>query len=126
MVKFFRRIRKRLLAESQFKKYLLYGIGEIVLVVIGILIALQINNWSENRKQNIEEKKLLTALIEDFNENKARIEHTISKEEDVIAMSKALIRAMQNKDTQVDHDSVQIWVASGAKSWWKTEFVMGT
>jgi len=50
MIKFFRRIRKRLLTENKFSKYLLYAIGEIVLVVIGILIALQFNNRNEQRK----------------------------------------------------------------------------
>ncbi|MFH4967884.1 DUF6090 family protein [Gaetbulibacter sp. M240] len=49
MLKFFRNIRKRLLSESKFRNYFLYAIGEIILVVIGILIALQINNWNEAR-----------------------------------------------------------------------------
>ncbi|MFT6336478.1 MAG: hypothetical protein ACI86M_003478 [Saprospiraceae bacterium] len=52
MIKFFRKIRKRLLAEDKFSKYLIYTIGEIVLVVIGILIALQINNWNQKRQFN--------------------------------------------------------------------------
>jgi len=47
MIKFFRKIRQQLLAENKFTKYLIYAIGEIVLVVIGILIALSINNWNE-------------------------------------------------------------------------------
>ena len=50
MIKFFRNIRKSLLNEGKTSKYLKYAIGEIVLVVIGILIALQINNWNEHRK----------------------------------------------------------------------------
>lgn len=49
MIKFFRHIRQKLLSENKFSKYLIYAIGEIILVVIGILIALQINNWNENR-----------------------------------------------------------------------------
>ena len=49
MLHFFRRIRRDLLANSQFFKYLKYAVGEIVLVVLGILIALQINNWNEWR-----------------------------------------------------------------------------
>ncbi len=53
MIKFFRHIRKQLLTENKFSKYLLYAIGEIVLVVIGILIALSINNWNK-RKVNRE------------------------------------------------------------------------
>ena len=52
MIKFFRKIRQKLLSENKFSKYLIYAIGEIILVVIGIMIALGINNWNENRKQN--------------------------------------------------------------------------
>ncbi|MDH7914452.1 DUF6090 family protein [Winogradskyella sp. SYSU M77433] len=51
MIKFFRNIRKKLLNEGKTSKYFKYAIGEIILVVIGILIALQINNWNEKRKQ---------------------------------------------------------------------------
>ena len=54
MIKFFRKIRQQLLTENKFSKYLLYAIGEIVLVVIGILIALSINNWNNNLKETKE------------------------------------------------------------------------
>ncbi len=54
MIKFFRRIRQKLVSENKFSKYLLYAIGEIVLVVIGILIALQVNNWNEIRKSKLD------------------------------------------------------------------------
>lgn len=54
MIKFFRNIRRRLLRENSFTRYLIYAIGEIILVVIGILIALQVNNWN----RNIQEQKL--------------------------------------------------------------------
>ena len=50
MIKFFRHIRKNLLMENKNSKYFKYEIGEIILVVIGILIALQINTWNENKK----------------------------------------------------------------------------
>mgnify|MGYP000716079377 CR=1 FL=1 len=67
MIKFFRNIRRRLWSESKFSKYLLYAVGEIILVVIGILIALQINNWNEQRKKiersNIALKELQTEVI---------------------------------------------------------------
>jgi hypothetical protein len=62
MIKFFRNIRKKLLAENKFSKYLIYAIGEIVLVVIGILIALQINNWNEDRKKRDLELSTLAEL----------------------------------------------------------------
>jgi len=59
MIKFFRNIRKTLLAEGKTTHYLKYAIGEIVLVVIGILIALQINNWNEMWKLKAEEIEIL-------------------------------------------------------------------
>ncbi|MGS2727548.1 DUF6090 family protein [Psychroserpens sp. BH13MA-6] len=62
MIKFFRKIRHNLLSEGKTGKYLKYAIGEIILVVIGILIALQINNWNENQKENKLEKNTLLNL----------------------------------------------------------------
>lgn len=67
MIKFFRRIRQKLLAENRFSKYLLYAIGEIFLVMIGILLALQVNNWNEERKSRKHEAKLLKELLADIN-----------------------------------------------------------
>ena len=62
MIKIFRKIRQRMLKENKTSKYLLYAIGEIILVVIGILIALQINNWNETRKVRGTEVALLGGL----------------------------------------------------------------
>src|SRR5210317_1021130 len=63
MIKFFRKIRFNLMNENKTGKYLKYAIGEIVLVVIGILIALSINNWNEDRKNRIYEKRALKELL---------------------------------------------------------------
>ncbi|WP_319480943.1 DUF6090 family protein [uncultured Draconibacterium sp.] len=52
MIRFFRKIRLKLLSENKIRQYLKYAIGEIVLVVIGILIAVQINNWNQSRKDD--------------------------------------------------------------------------
>jgi len=73
MIKFFRKIRQKLLSENKFSKYLLYAIGEIVLVIIGILIALNINNKNEISKT---EKKFIFNLTQVRNELKANIENT--------------------------------------------------
>lgn len=73
MIKFFRKIRQRLLSENKLSTYLLYAIGEIVLVVIGILIALGINNWNENRKIIKEETRFLAQLSEEFTINKEKL-----------------------------------------------------
>lgn len=66
MIKFFRHIRQRLLSENKFSKYLLYAMGEIILVVIGILIALQINNGNEQRKERAREINYLMNLKADL------------------------------------------------------------
>ena len=62
MIKFFRKIRQNLLSQGKTGKYFKYAIGEIILVVIGILIALGINNWNENRKNKESEKIILTNI----------------------------------------------------------------
>ncbi len=62
MIKLFRKIRQRLITQNKFSKYLLYAIGEIVLVVIGILIALSVNNWNESYKVN----KNIATLLKDY------------------------------------------------------------
>jgi hypothetical protein len=66
MIKFFRKIRYDLMEKNKTGKYFKYAIGEIILVVVGILIDLQINNWNEKRKIKTEEKELITNLIFSF------------------------------------------------------------
>lgn len=62
MIRFFRTLRQRLLTENGISKYLLYAIGEIVLVILGILIALQVNNWREDLKSNRYERSILKEI----------------------------------------------------------------
>ena len=83
MIKFFRHIRQNLLNEGKNTKYFKYAIGEILLVVIGILIALQINNWNENRKTYLEEKRILLSLKSDLLEAKKESGIQIIKEQDI-------------------------------------------
>lgn len=74
MIKLIRGVRQNLVMEGNIKKYLLYAIGEILLVMIGILLALQVNNWNQNRIDNKKEKKALVDLYEQFKLNQQRIE----------------------------------------------------
>ncbi|WP_422106393.1 DUF6090 family protein [Winogradskyella sp.] len=74
MIKFFRKIRQRLLAENRFSKYLLYAIGEIILVVIGILIALQINDWNQDRINATKEHQFLGEIIINLEEDMGLID----------------------------------------------------
>jgi len=77
MIKFFRRIRQRMIKENRVSKYLLYAIGEVVLVVIGILIALQLNNWNQHRVASEKEQLLLSELHEEFINNKKQLEKVV-------------------------------------------------
>ena len=76
MIKFFRSIRQTLINEGKTVSYLKYAIGEIVLVVIGILIALQINSWNQSRLDRIEEKNILANLHDEFLDNKKMLDST--------------------------------------------------
>jgi len=78
MIKFFRKIRYNLMEQNKTGKYLKYAIGEIVLVVIGILIALSINNWNEGRKAIKQEIKILSELKNDLQTNLNEIEETFN------------------------------------------------
>jgi len=88
MIKFFRKIRQKLLTENKFNKYLIYAIGEIVLVVIGILIALSINNWNEARKIKKEEKNLYVQIIKDLDEEYSLLQNHLNISESLKATFK--------------------------------------
>ncbi|WP_052461231.1 DUF6090 family protein [Psychroserpens mesophilus] len=96
MIKFFRKIRQKMLTENKFSNYLIYAIGEIFLVVIGILIALQINNWNESRKQSITEKEFITSLKNDLKQDKAFIKRVIKLNEPRIVAYEILNDNLQN------------------------------
>jgi hypothetical protein len=92
MIKFFRKIRQRLLTENKFGKYLTYAIGEIVLVVIGILIALSINNWNQERIQKLEEQSIVKNIHTEYLQNKAIIKRRIEESE----LCEAALRQLMN------------------------------
>lgn len=74
MIKFFRLIRLNLLSEGKTGKYLKYAIGEIILVVTGILVALQINNWNEEKKGQVQEQKYLIEIKKNLESDLLQIE----------------------------------------------------
>jgi len=81
MIKFFRKIRQKLLTENKFSKYLIYAIGEIILVVIGILIALQINNFNNEKQLREIEQEYLLSLQTEFETNLKKINKSILENE---------------------------------------------
>lgn len=96
MFKFFRRIRQKIISENKFSKFLLYAIGEIILVVIGILIALQINTWSENQKIKTEEKILITGLIQNIEDDIKSLTSVTKGDSIFIDANRILLSALKN------------------------------
>ena len=91
MIKFFRKIRYDLMEKNKTGKYFKYAIGEIILVVIGILIALQINNWNDNRKNKISEADYYCRILDDFEFNEKLIDETSELTTNKIKLCKKLI-----------------------------------
>lgn len=97
MIKFFRKIRQKLLAEDKFKKYLAYAFGEILLVVFGILIALQVNTWNQNRQKSELEKKILLEIHENLNVDILELEDDLNGFQILIESDSILIDHFQSK-----------------------------
>jgi hypothetical protein len=97
MIKFFRKIRQKLLNETKFSKYVLYATGEIVLVVIGILIALQLNNWNDTIKERSVEIKILREISSNLQYDLVEIRGDIAANDSVIEACKDIIRFMKTE-----------------------------
>ncbi len=82
MITFFRKIRQRLLTENKLTRYLIYAIGEITLVMIGILLALQVNNWNEGRKQQAALEAIYRITQEDLRNDIVEIEAFVKNYEE--------------------------------------------
>ncbi|WP_235299472.1 DUF6090 family protein [Portibacter marinus] len=120
MIKFFRKIRQDFISENptagtngragKFSKYLIYAIGEIILVVIGILIALQINNWNENQKSKKDERYILTEVIKNLDEDGGFVDDIILQRQKT---KNAFIPLRQFVDSiGVYNDSLQFHLAN--------------
>ena len=108
MIKLFRRVRQRLLTENKFSRYLLYGIGEVLLVVIGILIAVQINAWHENRTLKINETNILNQLKIDLKENHKELSELKELMQVNNICGKKILSHLQYNDKVTD--SLRYWV----------------
>ena len=101
MIKFFRHIRQSLILENKTSKYFKYAIGEIVLVVIGILIALQINNWNESSKEKKVEQMYLKNILSDLKDQNASIDLQMEREQEYFEAAGYIIKAYQQINSLV-------------------------
>lgn len=100
-MKIFRTIRRSLLQSNQMRKYFKYALGEILLVVIGILIALQINNWSEERKLNKERTQLLKSI-------KADLESDVKMITNLLTVTKTWQEKLQAESVKISSPSFSL------------------
>ena len=116
MIPFFRKIRKKMADDNRPLKYARYAIGEIVLVVVGILIALQINTWNEDRKNRIYEKEYLIRLIEDLDHDQNDLSSVIISNSINLVLAEDALKKLgsdtsilsQGNASQLAHNAVTI------------------
>ena len=107
MIKFFRRIRQKLHSENKLSKYLLYAIGEIVLVVIGILIALAINNWNQQKKEAAFDTEILQQIRANLIKDKITLEEINAN---FIKSQNSSAKILNSDWSQQDQDSLKYWL----------------
>lgn len=110
MIPFFRKIRQNLLAEGRTLKYLKYAVGEILLVAIGILIALQINNWNEGRKDLDKEQMVLRQLEEEYEANLLQLEEKMAMRDQIVSASLKILEYI-DQPQGVSPDSLVAYVS---------------
>ncbi len=115
MLKFFRRIRAEIFNDHgssspamRIRKYLLYALGEIVLVVIGILIALSINNANQNSIIREKEQKYLAGLLDEFQASKTKLDNLIKVNRQNYTGAKKLLLSLENSATEMKEDELNI------------------
>ncbi len=117
MIKFFRKIRQKLLSENlpdrqagKFSKYLLYAVGEIALIITGILIALQISNWNETNKIRSSEQQYLLALKTEFNFNKVELEKIMNRNATNAENAIKVINIMGPDSLQITEEELSLYL----------------
>ena len=97
MIKFFRKIRQNLLSEGNTGKYLKYAIGEIILVVLGILIALSINNWNTKENERELEIKYLNQIKSSLENSELNLTESIDRNKEILKSGELLLEHLKDK-----------------------------
>ena len=109
MIKFFRKIRQNLLMENKTGKYFKYAIGEIILVVIGILIALSINNWNTQKNNEQKEKDALTEIFQGLESNNRQLIYFEKKEKRIVQIIDSLFLEKSQRGT-FSNDTLKVYL----------------
>jgi len=117
MIKFFRTIRQNLLSEGKTGKYFKYAIGEIILVVIGILIAISINNWNGNRKDIAKKEMQLNALQLEFTSNLTQLNEVLFYDDLVLNTTGKLLKVNPTNSIEISIDSLRYYLQYSSTRW---------
>ena len=102
MIGFFRRIRKKLADDNKPVKYMRYAVGEILLVMVGILLALAVNNWNEERKLLHTERQLLKDIVIGLKNDKGVIKFNIAKHSEAFESCQVILRTLEMNEKYYD------------------------
>ncbi len=116
MIEFFRKIRQNMIKENKVSKYMLYAIGEIILVVIGILIALQCNNWNIQRVNRQLETKILKELNAEYQGKLNELNQKVKLRNIIIRSSAKILQLINDEDYIMSQDSLDILIIESALS----------
>ncbi|NNF32466.1 MAG: hypothetical protein HKN68_00040 [Saprospiraceae bacterium] len=117
MLRFFRHIRKSLMETNHFRKYFLYALGEIALVVIGILIALNINNWNQYQQARVEEQRILSSIGAELGNLSWQSRRGYDIYKDVVKYSNSLLSVLQQPASDYNIDSLEHYLAVITNRW---------
>jgi len=117
MIKFFRKFRQNMIKENRVSKYLLYAIGEVILVVIGILIALKINNWNLELANKKEEQTIIKNLNLEFKKNIISIQKYIKHHETILADTRVLMDLVGEPEDVLNKFNLDSLLAQSINYW---------
>ncbi|MCZ6674691.1 MAG: DUF6090 family protein [Verrucomicrobia bacterium] len=112
MFRFFRRIRQKLFLEGRVSRYFGYAIGEIALIVVGILIALYISDWNQAKKDHTEETAILIELKTEFDENQERLAYNRSEHRFTSETMRSFLKLIKPEPESVSDELIHRYMAS--------------
>ena len=116
MLRFFRDLRRKLISDST-RKYLLYAVGEVLFVVIGILIAVQVNPALENNRNDQARRHLVDGLISEFNLNLAQLHTVPAYNNDVLSSGNELVEIIKMRNSEIPEDRVNSLLIRNSWLW---------
>ena len=112
MIHFFRRIRQKLITDGKLSKYLIYALGEIALVMIGILLALQVNNWNQIRINRSSTQYALSLMQEDLSNDQTQLRSLKAQTDTIITFASNFLHLFFGNRDDVENIPQSLWIAT--------------